>query len=84
LITASPHCRMRQQGYAGLHGNIAYVGGTGAGAGASTKTQMQTPVIALRKNLWAGGKDPDGRAGGDKLDVEGLVRELTLLPKDPR
>lgn len=36
----------------------------------------KTPVVGLRLNLW--GQDPTG----DKVSVDGLVRELRNLPKD--
>ena len=52
------------QGYAGLHGNVAYVN--------------NKPVIGLRSNLWG------AAASGDKVGVAGLVRQLKLLPKDPK
>ena len=51
------------QGYAGLHGNVAYTNGK--------------PVVGLRSCLWGDGKS------GDKVGVEGLIRDLHALPKDP-
>lgn len=50
-------------GYAGLHGNVAYLGGK--------------PVVGVRLSLW--GDEPSGA----KVGVDGLVQELSLLPKDP-
>jgi hypothetical protein len=52
-----------RMGYAGLHGNVAYIQGK--------------PVVGARLSLW--GDDPTG----DKVGVEGLVRQLKTLPKDP-
>ena len=50
-------------GYAGLHGNVAYLG--------------DKPVVGVRLSLW--GDEPSGA----KVGVDGLVQELSLLPKDP-
>jgi hypothetical protein len=52
------------QGYAGLHGNVAYVN--------------DKPVVGLRSCLWGNGKS------GDKVGVDGLIRDLRALPKDPK
>jgi len=52
-----------RMGYAGLHGNVAYVAGK--------------PVVGARLSLWG---DADE---GDKVGVDGMVRALKTLPKDP-
>lgn len=61
------------QGYAGLHGNVAWI--KGVGGGSSSK-----PVVGLRSCIWPGGGFPNDP---DVTDVEGLVRDLEPLPKDP-
>merc|ERR1712196_612281 len=51
-----------RMGYAGLHGNVAYVSGK--------------PVVGARFSLWGDAMK------GDKVGVEGLVKQLQTLPKD--
>ena len=56
------------QGYAGLHGNVAYVHGK--------------PVVGLRKNLWGG--DPASKDKLEPASLVEQLKLLPKDPADPR
>lgn len=56
------------QGYAGLHGNVAYIN--------------NKPVIGLRKNLWSG--DPSSKDKLEPAGLVKQLQQLPKDPSDPQ